>query len=84
MITWALFVDYAKSEIRIEPAGDLGRLLSGGLSKPCRLLRGGVIFLEELLLETTDFGEDEYRSRYSLGNCRLRGRGLNKGNIVSL
>ena len=40
----ALYVDYAKSEIRIEPAGDLGRLSSGGLSKPGRLLRGGGLF----------------------------------------
>ena len=38
----ALFVEYAKSGIRIELAGDLGRLLSGGLSKPGRLLSGGV------------------------------------------
>ena len=38
----ALLVDYAKPEIRIELAEDLGRLLSGGLSKPGRLLSGGV------------------------------------------
>ena len=38
----ALLVDYAKPEIRIEPAGDLGGLLSGALSKPCALLRGGL------------------------------------------
>ena len=38
-------MDYAKPEIRIEPAGDLGALLSGALSKPCALLRGGGSFV---------------------------------------
>ena len=49
----SLLVDYAKPEIRIELAEDLGRLSSGGLSKPGRLLRGGLAGIQNEKIQGT-------------------------------